>query len=77
MEKLCTSENHSYKHHEQINKQNIDNSECFGVNDFTMKKFKIWFWLIIYGFFWHFPILLTDDCILFGLHFIGCHKGLN
>jgi hypothetical protein len=51
MEKLCTSENHSYKHHEQINKQNIDNSECFGVNDFTMKKFKIWFWLIIYGFF--------------------------
>jgi hypothetical protein len=31
MGKLCTSENHSYKHNEQINKQNIDNSECFGV----------------------------------------------
>jgi hypothetical protein len=27
--------------------------------------------------FWHFPILLTDDCILFGPHFIGCHKRLN
>jgi hypothetical protein len=31
MEKLCTHKNHSYKHNEQINKQNIDNSECFGV----------------------------------------------
>ena len=31
MEKLCTNKNHSYKHNEQINKQNIDNSECFGV----------------------------------------------
>ena len=30
MEKLWTNKNHSYKH-EQINKQNIDNSECFGV----------------------------------------------
>jgi hypothetical protein len=29
--KLCTNENHSYKHNEQINNQNIDNSECFGV----------------------------------------------
>jgi hypothetical protein len=29
--KLCTNKNHSYKHNEQINKQNIDNSECFGV----------------------------------------------
>ena len=28
-------------------------------------------------FFLHFPILLTDDCILFGPHFIGCHKRLN
>jgi hypothetical protein len=27
MEKLCTNKNHSYKHNEQINKQNIDNSE--------------------------------------------------
>ena len=31
MEKLCTNKNHSYKHNEQINKQNIDNSKCFGV----------------------------------------------
>jgi hypothetical protein len=29
--KLCTNKNHSYKHNEQINKQYIDNSECFGV----------------------------------------------
>jgi hypothetical protein len=31
MLKLCTNKNHSYKHNEQINNQNIDNSECFGV----------------------------------------------
>jgi hypothetical protein len=31
MEQLCTNKNHSYKHNEQINNQNIDNSECFGV----------------------------------------------
>jgi hypothetical protein len=31
VEKLCTNNNNSYKHNEQINKQNIDNSECFGV----------------------------------------------
>jgi hypothetical protein len=31
MEKLCTNKNHSYKHNEQINKQNIDNSEFFFV----------------------------------------------
>ena len=31
MEKVCTNKNHSYKHNEQINKQNINNSECFGV----------------------------------------------
>jgi hypothetical protein len=30
MEKWCTNKNYSYKHNEQINKQNIDNSECFG-----------------------------------------------
>jgi hypothetical protein len=28
---LCTNKNYSYKHNEQINKQNIENSECFGV----------------------------------------------
>jgi hypothetical protein len=31
MFKLCTNENHSYKHNEQIKNQNINNSECFGV----------------------------------------------
>ena len=44
MLKLCTNKNHSYKHNEQINNQNIDNSECFDVkfvknlsrNDFTI-----------------------------------------
>jgi hypothetical protein len=29
--KLWTNKNHSYKHNEQINNQNIDSSECFGV----------------------------------------------
>jgi hypothetical protein len=33
--KLCTNKNHSYKHNEQINNQNIDNSECFGVKNFA------------------------------------------
>ena len=46
MEKLCTNKNHSYKHNEQINKQNIDNSECFGVTyvkiypEMTSQKLK-------------------------------------
>ena len=31
MFKLCTNKNHSYKYNEQINNQNIDNSECLGV----------------------------------------------
>ena len=31
MFKLYTNKNHSYKHNEQINSQNIDNSECLGV----------------------------------------------
>jgi hypothetical protein len=31
MFKLCTNKNHSYKHNEQINGQNIDNSKSFGV----------------------------------------------
>jgi hypothetical protein len=52
MEKLCTNKNHSYKHNEQINIQNIDNSECFGVKyvkiypEMTFFE-NIWFWLII------------------------------
>ena len=31
MFKLCTNNNHSYKHNEQIKNQNIDISESFGV----------------------------------------------
>jgi hypothetical protein len=31
MQKLYTNKNHLYKHNVQINKQNIDNSECLGV----------------------------------------------
>ena len=64
MGKLCTNKNRSYKHNEQINKQNIDNSECFSVkyvknlsrNDFTIIFFKNVFFL-------RFPILLTEDCM--------------
>ena len=55
MEKLCTNKNNSYKHNEQINIQNIDNSECFGLKyvkiypEMTSQSFfeKIWFWLIV------------------------------
>ena len=67
MEKLCTNKNHSYKHNEQIKKQNIDNSECFGVRILSRNEFTIIFWknmvLVDYiGIFLHFRILLTDDC---------------
>ena len=55
MFKLYTNKNHSYKHNEKINSQNIDNSECFRVKfakiypEITSQYFfdKIWFWLII------------------------------
>jgi hypothetical protein len=36
MFKLCTNKNHSYKRNEQINSQNIVNSECFGVKFVTI-----------------------------------------
>jgi hypothetical protein len=36
MFKLCTNKNHSYKHNEQLNNQNIDNSECVGVKNFKV-----------------------------------------
>ena len=49
------NKNQSYKHNEQINNQNIDNSECFGVKlvniypEMTSQYFfeNIWFCLII------------------------------
>jgi hypothetical protein len=53
MFKLCANKNHSHiKHNEQINNQNIDNAECFGVKfvkiypEMTSQYFleKIWFW---------------------------------
>jgi hypothetical protein len=68
MEKLCTNKNRSYKHNEQINKQNIDNSECFGVKFvkiypeitfffffFFLKFFFFFFFFIKYVFFFTFP----------------------
>jgi len=70
--KLCANKNHSYKHNEQINNQNIDNFECFGVKfvkiypEMTSKYF---FWKnmvlvdYIWGFFLHAPILLATYCI--------------
>jgi hypothetical protein len=60
MEKLCTNKNHSYKHNEQINKQNIDNSECFGVKYVKINPEMV---LVDYiEIFLHFRILLTDNC---------------
>ena len=41
MFKLCTNKNHSYEHNEQINSQNIDNSECFGVEKGEELRCKI------------------------------------
>ena len=38
---LCTNKKHSYKHNEQINSQNIDNSECFA-KTFGVKFVKIY-----------------------------------
>jgi hypothetical protein len=57
MEKLCTNKNHSYKYNEQINKQNIDNSECLCVK-FVKIYPEITIWVFL-----RFPILLTDDCM--------------
>jgi hypothetical protein len=59
MGKLCTNKTRSYKHNEQINKQNIDNSECFGV-----KFVKIYTEMTSQSFFekmffLRFPILLS------------------
>ena len=72
MEQFCTNKNYSYKHNEQINKQNIDNSECFGVKYVKMypEMTSQWFFeknmvLVDYiGIFLHFRILLTDDGVL-------------
>ena len=82
MFKLCTNKNHSYKHNEQINSQNIDNSECFGVKFVKIylemisqfKKIEIWFWLIIYkyiGIILHVAILLATYCT--HVRFYGTH----
>ena len=60
MEKVCTNKNHSYKHNEQINKQNIDNFECFGVKfvkiypemTFGWLYICIWIFFDIFQYFW-------------------------
>jgi hypothetical protein len=41
MEKLSTNKNHLHKDNEQIHKQNIYNSKCFGVN-FVNKSIQKW-----------------------------------
>ena len=77
MEKWCTNKNHSYKHNEQIKKQNIHNSECF-ISIFGVKYVKIYpemtsqyfleknMVLVDYiGIFLHFRIHLTDDCCVY------------
>jgi hypothetical protein len=56
---LCTNKNHSYKHNEQINSQNIDNSECFGVKNQNVRfnenlgrfKLSLKFVLFIHNFY--------------------------
>ena len=48
MENLCTNKKHSYKHNEQINKQNIDNSECLKF----IQKWLDYNFLKKYGFGW-------------------------
>jgi len=70
MFKLCTNKNHSYKHNEQINNQNIDNSECFGVKfvkiypEMTSQYFFLNMVLVEYiGIFLHVPILLATYCM--------------
>ena len=71
MFKLWTNKNHSYKHNEQINNQNIDNSECFVVKFVKIypKMTSQFFWER-YGFGWlyrdlflHVAILLARYCI--------------
>ena len=71
MFKLCTNKNHSNKQNEQINSQNIYNSECFGVKlvkiypEMTSQNFfeKIWFCWLHRDFFLHVAILLATCCI--------------
>jgi hypothetical protein len=47
MFKLCTNINHSYKHNEQINSQNIDNSECLGVKFVNISGMNTPYYIII------------------------------
>jgi hypothetical protein len=58
MEKVCTNKNHSYKHNEQINKQNIDNSECFGVKYVKIYKVFVKFTLLHVVLYKHFSFKL-------------------
>jgi hypothetical protein len=63
MFKLCTNKNHSYKHNEQINNQNIDNSECFGVK------------LVLQNQPWHYKYKLDSESyfILLGVVCMFCN----
>jgi hypothetical protein len=64
MEKVCTNKNHSYKHNEQINKQNINNSECFGV-----KYVKIFPEMTSQYFFFLNIVLVTVDVMYYFYQF--------
>ena len=71
MFKLCTNKNNSYKHNEQINNQNIDNFECFGVKNFKIYPEMTFFFflnivLVDYiGIFLHAQILLATHCNMY------------
>ena len=63
---MYVNKNHSYKHNEQINKQNIDNSECFDVTFVNIHPEMTSQYMVLVdyiGIFLHFRILLTDDYI--------------
>ena len=69
MFKLCINENHSYKHNEQINNQNINNSECFCVKFVKiypeMPSQYVFEYMVLVdyiGIFVHVTILLAEYC---------------
>ena len=60
-----TNKNHSFKDNEQINKQNIDNSECLGVKFVKISRNDHNIFLIKYGFgwlYWDFFYIYQDFC---------------
>jgi hypothetical protein len=76
MFKLCTNKNHSYKHNDQINSQNIDNSECLGVKfvncvseEKKVTKLRPFYYVVSLELVGNmpnfiFPVLFTSQCAL-------------